>query len=108
MTVILVECIGYIAGVFTTFAGIPQLIQCVKTKSTKDLSYYTMGMIETGCTLWTVYGICINNIPLIIYDIIPIILYTTLCILKWKYEHIQNPEITVEKIELLENKKIDL
>ena len=79
--------IGYTAGVFTTFGSLPQIIRAIKTKSTKDLSYTSLFIIAIGAILWTVYGVLLKNGPLIVWDTIIFILYTTLIILKFRYDH---------------------
>ena len=47
-----------------------QAVKSIKTRSVKDLSVYTFLSITIIGTLWLVYGISINNIPLIIGNII--------------------------------------
>ena len=79
---VIVEVVGYAACFISTFASLPQLIKCVRSKSTKDISYITVVMIQTGCSLWLSYGICVSDIPIIVSDIISIILYTLLGIFK--------------------------
>lgn len=87
--------IGYIAGVFTTFASIPQIYLAIKTKSTKDLSYSSLIVIDLGVALWALYGGLVKDIPLVVWDTIAFVLYTMLIILKIKYDkQKENPNET--------------
>ena len=49
--------LGLVAAVFTTSAGIPQLIKAIKTKSTKDLSLGMFIILSIGVLLWLIYGL---------------------------------------------------
>ncbi len=51
------ELIGIAAGAFTTLSFVPQVIQVVKTKSTKDISLPMFLMFTIGIFLWLVYGL---------------------------------------------------
>lgn len=75
---VFVQVIGYIACSITTFASLPQIIKCIKSKSTKDISYIPVVMIQSGCSMWVAYGICVNDVPIIVSNIIAIVLYTIL------------------------------
>lgn len=97
------DSIGYIAGVCTTFGSIPQIIKCYQTKSTKDLSYITLGMFESGVILWTVYGALNKYYPIIIWNIISTMINTTLIFIKIKYDKngiSTSSVLTIEKIPL--------
>lgn len=59
------ELIGYIAGFCTTIAYIPQLVHILKTRSVKDISLYTYGLLVIGIGLWTLYGILLDAAPVI-------------------------------------------
>jgi MtN3 and saliva related transmembrane protein len=52
-----VNVIGYIAGVCTTTAFLPQAINIVKTKHTKDLSLGMYSILTSGVALCCVYGL---------------------------------------------------
>ncbi len=81
-----INAIGYVAGVLTTFGSVPQIIRALRTKSTKDLSYTSLVVIDTGAITWTIYGILLRNGPLIVWDIITFVMYSTLIALKYKYD----------------------
>jgi len=61
--------VGYIAGAFVAIAMLPQLYRAWKTKHTKDISLIAFSLLSTGIGLWLVYGILIQDLPLIISNI---------------------------------------
>lgn len=83
---ITVIILGYVAGVFTTFGSLPQIIQAVRTRSTKDLSYTSLIIIDVGVTLWAIYGLLVDDLPLVVWDTITFSLYTFLIGIKYYYE----------------------
>ncbi len=77
--------LGLFAAFFTTFAYLPQSVKTIKTKHTKDLSLYTMIMLEIGTISWFFYGLLISSIPVIAANTLSIVLITTILIMKAKY-----------------------
>ncbi|MES2544269.1 MAG: SemiSWEET transporter [Bacteroidota bacterium] len=72
-----IPIIGYVAAALTTIANFPQTYKIIKTKSTKDISFTTYTFLTIGCSLWVIYGILNNDIPLIIANAIS----TTICVI---------------------------
>jgi len=60
-----VTLIGIIAATCTTIAFFPQVYKVYKTKHTRDLSFPMYIIFSAGVLLWLVYGISINNLPII-------------------------------------------
>lgn len=85
--------LGYVAGVCTTFSGLPQIIHCYRSKSTKDLSFISLGMTETGVVLWAVYGGLHKDGPIILWNVVSFILCTTLISMKVIYERHRTEEL---------------
>ncbi len=52
-----VESLGFVAGLLTTFAFLPQAIKTWRTGSAHDFSLPTLLMLVAGVGLWTLYGI---------------------------------------------------
>jgi MtN3 and saliva related transmembrane protein len=77
-----IDVLGSVAGVLTTIAFIPQVIQTWKTRSAKDLS---LGMILTfwvGVLLWLIYGLCIHAMPVIVANAATLVLEGSILWLK--------------------------
>jgi len=77
--------LGYIAGALTTFAFLPQLIKAIKTKSTKDISLLMFVVICTGISLWLIYGILIDSLPIILANMVTLIIAGAILVFKIKY-----------------------
>lgn len=61
-----IEAIGHFAAILTTAAF---LVQAIKSYRTKDLAGISIGMyiiFTGGVSLWLVYGIALENWPLIL------------------------------------------
>jgi len=57
----MIEWIGYIAGVMSTSAMLPQVIRAHKTKSTGDISSHTIIIMFASMVLWVIYGAFVNS-----------------------------------------------
>ena len=77
--------VGYIAATLTTVAFIPQVLQTLKTRHTKDLSLGMYIILTIGFVLWTVYGFILDAPPIYISNIILIFLGATMLYLKIKH-----------------------
>ncbi len=77
--------IGLIAGACTTISFLPQVIKTIRTKETKGLSMIMYLVLATGIFLWTIYGILIESLPVILANAISFVLATIVLILKIKY-----------------------
>ena len=65
----LIEIIGYSAGILTLINMLPQVIKSYRTKSVEDISFPMVLIFVISVFLWTIYGFMINNLPLIITDL---------------------------------------
>jgi MtN3 and saliva related transmembrane protein len=78
--------IGLTAGFCTTVAFLPQAIKTWKTKSAKDLSLGMYSIFCTGIILWLIYGILINDLPVILTNLATMILATSILYFKLSYK----------------------
>ncbi len=76
------EIIGFLAGIFTTFASLPQILKCIKTRDTSLLSSKFLFLITTGVFLWFVYGILLSDVFMIIFNFIGFVLWLILLTIK--------------------------
>jgi len=79
---LLVEGIGYAAGVLTTLAFVPQVIKTWRSRSADDLSATTLAVFSVGILLWLLYGLVRAAWPIVISNAITFCLITLLFILK--------------------------
>jgi len=75
--------LGSIAGIITTGSFIPQVYKTYKTKSVEDLSYWMLLLMLTGLTLWLLYGIELNELPIILTNAITGALVVSLIAMKY-------------------------
>jgi len=68
MNEIIINIIGFVAGVLMAITMVPQIIQSLKTKSVKDISFLMMALYVTASFLWMIYGILIKSLPVAITD----------------------------------------
>ena len=58
--------LGFVAGIFTTASFLPQVVKTWRTRSAEDLSYGMIVLFLAGISLWLVYGIQIQSLPIIL------------------------------------------
>lgn len=84
-TVQIADAIGYIAAVIGIFTFLPQVIKCWQTKHTKDISLLTYSLLTIGAGLWTIYGLLLGAIPIILVNAVIGALSLFMVVLKLKY-----------------------
>jgi len=77
--------LGIAAAVLTTTAFFPQVIKAYRTKETKDLSLAMYIMFSAGLIIWMVYGLLLQQVPIIAANGITLLLSFYLIFLKLKY-----------------------
>ena len=81
------EIFGYLGMIFLTLTLIPQLMSVFKTKKAGDLSYIFLSVNVLTCIFFLIYGILLEETPLIIANTIVILQTLTLIFLKNKYHN---------------------
>ena len=82
----IIKYIGFFAAFCTTFAFLPQAIKVYKSKSTKDISLYMFLIFTIGVLSWLIYGLIINDWPVILANAVTLILSFFILIYKLKYK----------------------
>ena len=78
--------VGYIAGALTTLSFVPQVVKAWKMRETRDLSLAMLVLFAVGVILWTLYGIWVGSLPIIVANIITFTLILVLLGLKLWYK----------------------
>ena len=81
----LVLFFGYLAGFLTTISLIPQVIKMWKTKSADDFSLSMLLIWCAGISCWAIYGILINAIPIIFWNLSTLFLAGSILVMKIKF-----------------------
>ena len=80
-----IQILGLVAGAVVIIAALPQIIQIIRTKQTRDLSLPTYIFLNIGTFLWVVYGILTHQAAIIIPNAIFQIFNLTILYLKIKH-----------------------
>lgn len=78
--------IGLVAGTLTTISFLPQLIKTLKTRSAKDVSLLMFLGFSLGVALWLVYGIMRDDIVVILFNAITLVLASAILYFKIRFE----------------------
>lgn len=78
--------VGYVAGALTTLSFVPQVVKACKMRETRDLSLAMLVLFAVGVILWTLYGIWVGSVPIIVANIITFALILVLLGLKLWYK----------------------
>ena len=81
-----IQIIGLLAGSFTTVAFVPQVIKTYKSRSAKGLSLGMFSIFFTGVALWLIYGLLMQDLPVIAANMITLILAFTLIVFKFRFK----------------------
>ncbi|HEY3114753.1 MAG TPA: SemiSWEET transporter [Gemmatimonadaceae bacterium] len=65
----MIHYLGYFAGTLTVASFLPQVIRTWKTHQTRDLHLGMFALLVTASSLWIVYGIIIEDWPVIITNL---------------------------------------
>ncbi len=60
------DLLGLTAGAITSLGFMPQLIRGYRTKKLDDISYYMPLTLAFGMSLWLLYGIVVEKLPIIV------------------------------------------
>jgi len=68
-----IAILATIAGVIMSLGYYPQAIKIIKRKSARDVSPITYLMFFPGIVIWLIYGISLEDFPLIIANTVALI-----------------------------------
>ena len=83
--------LGYIAGTCTTIAFLPQVLKAYRTKSCHDLSAGMLVIFATGIFFWFVYGLLIDEMPIIVANGLTFVFILAIVVLKGVYGRSEEP-----------------
>ena len=78
--------LGYFAGFLTTVSLVPQVIKIWTTKSADDFSLMMLLIWCTGISCWLVYGVLLNALPIILWNISTLLLAIAILVMKLKFK----------------------
>lgn len=76
---------GIAAASLTTLAFLPQVLHTLRSRDTKGLSLMMYSTFSSGVLLWLVYGILLDEWPIIIANAITLLLALSVVWLKLRH-----------------------
>ncbi len=83
----IIKTIGFLAGLLTTASFLPQVIKTYQTKHAEDFNLLFLVCFLAGITLWLIYGIMINEWPIILANGVTMVLNVMLLGMKLTYRN---------------------
>ncbi|MEO5338077.1 MAG: SemiSWEET transporter [Magnetospirillum sp. WYHS-4] len=81
-----VTLLGVVAGTLTTAAFVPQVVRTWRTRSTRDISLGMFSAFTAGVALWLVYGIFLDEMPIILSNAVTLVLAGIILVFKLLYK----------------------
>jgi MtN3 and saliva related transmembrane protein len=79
------EIVGSVAAVCTTLCWLPQSVKIIREKRTEGISLITQSVFTIGTALWAVYGLLLNNRPVLCANLVTLAFSLTILVLKIRY-----------------------
>ena len=67
------EIVGFVAGLGTTFAALPDLIAMLKRRSSKGMNPRMAAIMGAFQIVWVYYGLLIGSRPVALWNIIAVV-----------------------------------
>ena len=83
---ILKDLIAFLATIFIVSGYLPQIVKGYRTKKLEDLSWGLLIITGTGVSLWSVYGILIEDRTFFIANCFIVLSILTLIVMKIYYK----------------------
>jgi MtN3 and saliva related transmembrane protein len=76
------EIVGSVAAACTTLCWLPQSVKIIREKKTDGISLITQSVFTFGTALWAVYGLLLNNRPVLCANLVTLAFSLAILILK--------------------------
>ena len=74
--------IGFLAAILTTFSFLPQAILTLRTRKTDEISLTMYLMLNLGIVCWLVYGLVLNDLALILSNTVTLLFSVPILLVK--------------------------
>ena len=82
----MISAIGYIAGACTILSMLPQITKVYRTKRADDLSMGMFALLFIGALLWGLYGVLLEEVPIVLFNSAYLMLVGYQIVLKRRYK----------------------
>ena len=69
-----VDVLGLVAASLTSLSFLPQVIKTVRSRDTTSISLFMYSLFVTGVGCWLIWGIMVNQVPVIIANVVTLLL----------------------------------
>jgi MtN3 and saliva related transmembrane protein len=76
------DLLGSVAGTLTTISFVPQVWKIWKSRSAEDISFGMFLLFALGVTLWLVYGVMIQAMPIVLANGVSLALVLAIIVMK--------------------------
>jgi MtN3 and saliva related transmembrane protein len=77
-----IDAVGFLAGVFTTIAFVPQVWHSWNTRDLSGISLRMYCLFTLGVFLWLIYGLAVGSWPITIANAVTLLLAGFVLVLK--------------------------
>jgi MtN3 and saliva related transmembrane protein len=81
----LIDAIGVSAAILTTLCWLPQAIKVIRDKETRAISLPATVTLNIGIALWLIYGLAIDDWPLIGANGVSFVLMSVIIAMKLRH-----------------------
>jgi MtN3 and saliva related transmembrane protein len=81
----LIDLVGTAGAVLTTLCWLPQVLKMLREKEARSLSLPATGAFTIGIALWLIYGLALDDWPLIGSNAVTLALMAPIVVLKLRY-----------------------
>jgi MtN3 and saliva related transmembrane protein len=80
-----IDIVGDIGATLTTLCWLPQAIKVIREKETRGLSFSATATFTIGVAPWLIYGLAIDNWPVIVSNAVTLALMGLILAMKIRY-----------------------
>ena len=81
-----IQIVGYAAASVGTVLMLPQAFRTFRTKRAKDVSLMMLIAYMVNCTLWSVYGLLISSMPVLLCNAFAFFISVAMLAMKARYK----------------------
>jgi MtN3 and saliva related transmembrane protein len=78
----MLENIGFVAAVLTTFSFLPQAALTLRTRKTDEISFTMYLMLNVGIVCWLVYGLARDDLAIILANSVTLLFSLPILLVK--------------------------
>ena len=69
-----IDILGTLAATLTSASFVPQVVKTIRSRDTTSISLFMYSLFVTGVGCWLVWGIMVNQVPVIVANVVTFLL----------------------------------